>query len=356
MSPADGNVPGYVCARAAIIAAYLRAWANEVLADEPPTHPALPPRLVYVDVYGGSNRQSHRSRAVLEAVAALAGEDPILRTELGLIVNSPGPEDPYVGNALQATLAAAERMVHSPQLIGQHPWARIDSRLDAIRPLAIVASVEPGGYAGLGAGDAWRALRRPLAELFLTIRYPLINMGASNTAVTAYLDAFWGERRAVALREDLLGLKPQARQERIVAACVSRLRERGATHVLVFRLSDGHRIQEILFHASRDVGAYSRAKEVLARHSTGHEQGVPDYAWDPVAAHYNHGLAITRPLDALANELGRTLANQVVTAEDIFRRHHVGQPYVLQNYYDALEQLAAQGRAYRMGKRIRILR
>ncbi|MHB1318658.1 MAG: class I SAM-dependent methyltransferase, partial [Anaerolineae bacterium] len=282
--------------------------------------------------------------------------DPILRSELGLIANAPGPEDPDIASALQGILEPAAGMVHPPQVIGEHPWARIDARLDAMRPLATVACVEPAGYTGLGAGDAWRCLRRPAVELFLTVRYPLINMGASNTDVAGHLDAFWGEKRAASLREELIGLGPQPRQERIIAACVDRLKERGAVHVLVFRLSDGHRCQELLFHASRELLSYARAKEILARHSTGHDQGVPDYAWDPIAARYDHGLAITRPLEALADELGRALANQVVTAEDVHRRHHVGRPYVLQNYRDALELLAAHGRAYRLGNRIRVLR
>jgi hypothetical protein len=356
MMPAADRVAPYITARAEILAAYVQSWAYQVLADAPPTHPALPARLAYVDLYAGVNRKSATSRTVLGAVASAAGDDSILRSELQLIVNEPGPEDSDAESALRATLAPAEAMMHLPQVIGQHPWARIDSRLDAMRPLATVAHIEPAGYVGLGAGDAWRCLRRPLVELFLTLRYPLINMGATNGTVVSHLDAFWGEKRAASLREDLAGLGPQARQERIIAACVDRLQERGASHVLVFRLGDGHRCQELLLHASRDVTAYSRAKEILARYSTGHDQGVPDYAWDPVAAHYAHGLTTTRPLDALADELGRTLVNQVVTAEEIHRRHHAGRPYVLQNYRDALERLAAQGRALRLGNRVRILR
>ncbi len=356
MSPTESIASPYVAARAQAIAAYLRAWAYEVLAEAPPTHPALPPRLAYVDLYGGASRRAANSRAVLAAVASTAGEDPILRSELCLIVHTPGPQDPDIDAAVRSALEPSEGLIHRTEFIGQHPWARIDSRLDAIRPLATVAHVDPGGYAGLGAGDVWRCLRRPQVELFLTLRYPLINMGASNPGVARHLDAFWGERRASSLRTALYGLSPQARLERITEACIDRLRERGAEHVLVFRLSDGHRCQELLLHASRELAPYTRAKEVLARHSTGENQGVPDYSWDPVAARYDHSLPITRALDALADELGRTLANQVVTPEEVHRRHHVGRPYVLQNYRDALEQLAAQGRALRLGARLRILR
>jgi hypothetical protein len=219
--PAADRVAPYITARAEILAAYVQSWAYQVLADAPPTHPALPARLAYVDLYAGVNRKSATSRTVLGAVASAAGDDSILRSELQLIVNEPGPEDSDAESALRATLAPAEAMMHLPQVIGQHPWARIDSRLDAMRPLATVAHIEPAGYVGLGAGDAWRCLRRPLVELFLTLRYPLINMGATNGTVVSHLDAFWGEKRAASLREDLAGLGPQARQERIIAACVA---------------------------------------------------------------------------------------------------------------------------------------
>lgn len=356
MDPRDELVPSYVSARAEIIAAYVQTWAHETLSGVPPTHPALPPRLVYLDLYGGRSRRSPASRAVLKAIARRASEDPILCAELVLFLNFPGPEDPEVTQGLRLALAPAERMTHAPQLFGQHHWARIDSRLDAVRPLSTVAYVEPAGYEGLAAGDPWRCLRRPLVELWLTVRYPLINMGAGNQAVHRQLDLFWGERRALDLREELAGLRPPARQERIVAACADRLRERGAAYVLPFCLRDEHRCQELLFHATRQVEAHIRAKEVLARFSTGRDQGVPDYTWDPVAAHYDEMLPVMRPLDVLVEELGRTLANQVVTVEEVHRHHHLGRPYVLENYRDALDRLVVEGRALRLGNRIRVLR
>ncbi|MGI6368874.1 MAG: hypothetical protein ACOX2L_11070 [Anaerolineae bacterium] len=356
MSPHEEPLPSYVNARARILAAYLRLWATEVLASEAPTHPALPARLAYLDLYGGASRLSARSRAMLAAATSAAADDPVLRSELGIIANAPGPQDPDVAQALRATLGPASRMTHAPQLLGQHHGARVDARLDAMRPLATVAWVEPDGYLGLAGGDAWRCLRRPAMELFLVVRYPLINMGATNADVAAQLDSFWGAPRAALLRESLVGLGPQQRLHEILDATAARLRERGAVHIIPFFLRDGHRLQEILFFASGDVDAYTRAKEVLARFSTGREQGVPNYTWDPVAARYRRPLELVRPLDALANDLGRRLANQIVTAEEIYQRHHVGQPYVLQNYVDALEWLAARGRAYRMGRRMRILR
>jgi three-Cys-motif partner protein len=354
MSPPGSKA--YVEVRAAIVAAYLEAWAGATLVDNDPPHPALPPRLVFIDLNGGPGSSLPNGRQVLGAVAAQAVRSTLTRDELVLIFNGADADDPDDDNLLREMLAPAGEMAHRPQLVREHPWERIGARLDAIRPVATLAYVEPVGYTGLAAGDAWRCLERAGTEVFLALRYPLLNMGVSNADVAAHLDGFWGDARAAALRDELPGLPPATRLECITAACAARLEEQGARHVLVFRLSDGHRCQELLIHATGDTAAYARAKEVLSRFSTGREQGVPDYTYDPSTLPYEHGLLLTRPLDALADELGRLLAGQVVTPEEIYRRHHTGRPYVLTNYREALALLSARGRAYKLGNRVRVIR
>lgn len=341
--------------RAAIVADCLGPWAAGILADQPPAHPALPPRLAYLDLYRGPDRGSPAARRVVSAVAARAAQDERLRDDLLFLLNDPGPEDPDARRALANDLRPVRALAHPAQVIRRHPWLRIAARLEAYRPVGILVHLEPWGYHGLAGEDLARCLALPQAELLLTLRYPLLNMGLSNPRVAAHLDIFWGVERAQALRSAVQGASPQQREGRIVAACVERLRELGAAHVLVFRLAADHRPTELLLHAARDAAAYARVKEVLATHSTGRPQGVPDYRHDPIAARYAAMLPVARPLDDLADELARAYAGHTVVADDLYRRHHLGRPYIRQNYVDALDLLVTQGRAVRMGARVRVI-
>ena len=57
----------------------------------------------------------------------------------------------------------------------------------------------------------------------------------------------------------------------------------------------------------------------------------------------------------LADELARAYAGHTVVADDLYRRHHLGTPYIRRNYADALNLLVTRGRAVRMGARIRVI-
>jgi three-Cys-motif partner protein len=347
--------PEGVSVRAAIAADYAATWAQALLGDQAPTHPALPPRLAYVDLYRGPHRGAPAARRVVASVAARAAAGELLRANLLLMLNDPGPEDPDARRALANELRPVRALGHPAQVIRRHPWLRIAARLEAYRPVGILTHLEPWGYHGLGGEDLARCLALPQAEVLLALRYPLLNMGLPNPRVAPYLEAFWGAERAAALREAVQGSSPQGREEQIVAACTERLRELGAAHVLAFRLTVDHRPGELLFHAARDADAHGRMKEVLAAHSTGHPQGVPDYRYDPVAAHYADSLPVARPLDDLADELARAYAGHTVIAEELYRRRHVGTPYIRRNYADALDLLVTRGRALRLGERVRVM-
>ncbi len=347
-------MPASVSVRAAIVADYAAAWSSALLQGEAPAHPALPPRLAYLDLYGGPGRGTPASRRVVGAVAARAADDERLRDDLLLLLNDPGLEDPDARRALARELRPVRKLVHPAQVIRRHPWPRIETRLEAYRPLGVLVHWEPWGYQSLGAGDLARCMALPRAEVLVALRYPLLNLGLANPHVAPYLDAFWGAERADALRVAVRGASPHTREDRIVAACIDSLRDRGAEYLLAFRFTEGDRASALLVHAVRTVEAYSRMKEVLARYATGHAQGVPDYRYDPEAAHYTESLPLSRPLDALAEDLARSYAGQTVRADELYRRHHVGRPFIRRNYTDALDLLATQGRALRLGNRVRV--
>jgi hypothetical protein len=87
-------------------------------------------------------------------------------------------------------------------------------------------------------------------------------------------------------------------------------------------------------------------KEVMAKKSSRHEQGVASFGYDPNirCEPLQPSLFPTPgPLDFLAKTLLQKFAGQQLSVIEIFRQHHVGTPYLLSNYKTILKHLEEQG-------------
>jgi hypothetical protein len=85
-------------------------------------------------------------------------------------------------------------------------------------------------------------------------------------------------------------------------------------------------------------------KEIMAKESSEHHQGVPSFEYSPASARYPTLFELTRPLEDLAGMLLNDFAGESVTMENIYLRHSVGRPYIRSNYKHALAALEADGK------------
>jgi hypothetical protein len=171
-------------------------------------------------------------------------------------------------------------------------------------------------------------------------------MGLSNPYVVEHMNALFGEERADQLRQKLSPLAPAERELTIVEELCSALGAQSGRFVLPFRFRDdrGSRTSHHLIFVSKHFRGYEIMKDIMAKESSTHDQGVPSFEYNPADKRFPLLFALTRPLDDLEDALSQEFAGQTLTMKHIYERHSVGRPYIERNYKDALISLERKRR------------
>ena len=171
-------------------------------------------------------------------------------------------------------------------------------------------------------------------------------MGLHNAAVEEHMNSLFGKQRADTLREQLESKRPHERELIILEAICEALKAIGGEYVLpfCFKNSSGNRTSHHLIFVSKNVLGYSIMKEIMAKESSGTEQGVPSFEYNPATLSQPLLFELSRPLDELEHMLLDEFAGQTMTMTEIFNQHHVGKRYIAKNYKEALRKLEQQGR------------
>jgi three-Cys-motif partner protein len=121
----------------------------------------------------------------------------------------------------------------------------------------------------------------------------------NNPIVKEHMDALFGEERAAELRPQLDALNAEERELAIVEAICDALYEMGGRYVLPFRFKrpDGRRTSHHLIFASKHPLGYKIMKGVMASESSGSEQGVPSFEYNPSFRRQGLLFELSRPLD-----------------------------------------------------------
>ena len=175
--------------------------------------------------------------------------------------------------------------------------------------------------------------------------YTRINMGVGNEWIQEHIDALFGPARATSLRSRLDGLPPGAREHAILDELMAALQELGGQYVLPFRFRSetGTRTRHHLIFVTKNVLAYTIMKDIMAGASSRSDQGVASFEYNPDDARSPLLFEMTGPMGNLEEMLPRAYAGETLTVRQVFEGHHVGKPFVLANYKEALRRLEAKG-------------
>lgn len=84
-------------------------------------------------------------------------------------------------------------------------------------------------------------------------------------------------------------------------------------------------------------------KGIMAKASSGHQDGVPSYEYSPIKQVQPFLFTLSRPIATLKEELLGRFLGQSLTVLDVYNQHNVGTPYIKSNYKKALLQLEDEG-------------
>lgn len=329
--------------KARIVQKYFFAWARIIL---PPTKRFATGRIAYVDLYSGPGRYKDGAASTPLLVLEHAIADSELSQALVTIFND---EDANLSATLRTEIAALpgiERLKHQPQIDASPVGTEMEAAFAAINLVPTFTFFDPFGYKGLSQGIIHAVLKDWGCDCVFFFNYNRINAAINNGLVEKHMEALFGEQRVAKLRSVLPGKKPHQREAVILEELSATLRELGGKFVLPFRFRNpaDTRTSHFLIFVSKHPLGYKIMKGIMASESTLLDQGVPSFSYYPADESTPLLFSLSRPLDALENELLRSFSGQTKKMIDIFEEHHIDTPYIERNYKDALRNLEASGK------------
>jgi three-Cys-motif partner protein len=329
--------------KATIVAKYFWAWAKVII---PQVKRRGNQNIAYIDLFSGPGRYQDGSKSTPLLILERAIADSDMAEMLLTIFNDKDSSNTQFLETELNSLKDISNLRYKPKILNKEVGEQIVQELEAIRSVPSLFFIDPWGYKGLSIRLIGSVIMNWGCDCIFFFNYNRINMGLQNKAVEEHMNSLFGKERADSLREELQPMQPYERELTIVEAICEALKEIGGDYSLPFRFknSKGNRTSHHLIFVSKNVLGYSIMKEIMAKESSGAEQGVSSFEYNPATINQPLLFEYSRPLDDLENMLTNEFAGQTLTMLNIFERHHVGKRYIKKNYKDVLLKLETEAR------------
>lgn len=328
--------------KAQIVAHYFGTWASIIKG----TAKKYGGKIGYADFFAGPGRYDDGTISTPVRVMETVLKDPELPNMFVSLFNDGNPQH---ADSLRATLASVpgiERLRYKPQVKNME----LDNSTTAeFRELANIPSlffIDPWGYKGLSCELIQRVVQDWGCEAIFFFNYNRINPGINNDAVRPHMDAIFGANRVQSLREKLQFSNPEMREAEILnALCMALMDCNSNRLVLPFRFLDdrGTRTSHHLIFVTKNFKGYDKMKEVMAKASSGKEQGVANFSYVPASPQQDFLYGYGRPLEDLRETLLNTYSGRTISVAELYEQHSVGTPFLLKNYREVLRELYDKG-------------
>lgn len=327
-----------------IVSKYFFVWASVVI----PTAKGHSNRIAYVDLFAGPGRYDDGHKSTPLRILEQAIKDPKMRKMLISVFNDVDSDNTRSLETAINELPNIDLLKHRPKVYNQEVGEKFVKEFEEGRLVPTLFFVDPWGYKGLSLRLINSVLKDWGCDCIFFFNYNRINAGLHNSFVQKHIDALFGSERAEQLRHQLriASYDPDVRETRIIAALREALREMGGKYVLPFRFKNetGARTSHYLIFVTKHPKGYGIMKDIMAKASTGNQQGVPSFEYSPVPPDQQLGLDFWGPLDELAEMLLEEFADQTLTMIKIYNQHNIDQPYIQANYRDVLGNLEEKGK------------
>jgi three-Cys-motif partner protein len=335
--------------KARIVEKYFWAWAKVIIGTVNrfgSQGRKVDSRIAYIDLFAGPGRYKDGSNSTPVKVLETAISNPEIKNVLVTVFNDADAENVCSLQEAINSIPGIENLKYKPQVINHEVGENIVNTFKERKLVPTLFFVDPWGYKGLSLQLINSVVKDWGCDCIFFFNYNRINMGLGNPAVEKHMNALFGQRRADEVRERLRELKPEERELTIVESICEALKEMGGEYVLPFRFKhdDGNRTSHHLIFVSKHIKGYEIMKEIMAKESSEHNQGVPSFEYNPATIRQPLLFELYRPLDELEEILLDTFAGQTITMQEVYSQHHVGRRYISKNYKAALNTLEAKGK------------
>ncbi|WP_300433720.1 three-Cys-motif partner protein TcmP [Christiangramia sp.] len=328
--------------KSTIVSKYFDVWANVIVSTQK-RYPNHTQKIAYIDLFAGPGRYKDGTVSTPLKILTNAIEKPDLSKRLVAIFND---KDENNSQDLEKTISEIdniETLEYEPTVWNQEVGENIVAKFEKISLIPTLFFVDPWGYKGLSLRLVNSVLKDWGCDAIFFFNYNRINMGLNNDKVQKHMNALFGDKRCEKLRENLADKNPFEREMLIVEELCQELKQYGSRFVLPFRFKNvkGERTSHHLIFVSKNFRGYEIMKDIMARESSHHDQGVPSFEYNPADSLPRQTLLfqLSRPLDELRDNLLSEYKGKTIKMVDLYEEHNVDTPYIKKNYKEVLKTL-----------------
>lgn len=206
--------------------------------------------------------------------------------------------------------------------------------------------VDPWGYKGVTLELLEAVLKDWGCDCIFFFNYNRINMCFTNPILNPRTNVIFGKDRAETMKKKVKSLNPKIREDYILSNLKEALKGIGGKYFLTFKFKDhnGTKTSHFLVFVSKSPLAYSIMKQIMAKESSYHIQGVPSYIYMPNPPDFSNDLFPLEPLKDLESELLQQYAGKSLSFKKLFENDHLDKPFIEKNYKQVLLQLEAENK------------
>jgi len=327
--------------KAEIVKKYFSAWANVLL----PSVERKNGRLGYIDLFSGPGLYEDKTKSTPILVIEEAIKNVKLRKRLVIIFNDANQE--YIRSLQEAIekVPGINQLENKPLLMNDSVGDKLANKFKEINLIPSLFFIDPWGYKGLSLSLLKFVLKDWGCDCIFFFNYNRINISLNNPLFDGDINAIFGEKRAGELRDKIANMNPKERELTIIEGLGLAIDELGFRYILPFRFKDesGKKTSHYIIFISKHERGYEIMKDIMAKYSSGSDQGVPTFEYCPATEKQKFLFTFSRPLDDLSQMLLDEFEGKSLKMVEIFKRHNVGKPFIKKNYKDILYKMEEKG-------------
>ena len=323
--------------KAEIVSKYFWAWAKVILSNPKS-------KIAYIDLFSGPGRYKDGTLSTPLLILEKAIRDESIRNVLITLFND---ADKNSSQSLQQAIYSINDinlLKYPPEIRNKIVGKEIVEEFEQRKSIPTLFFIDPWGYKGLSLRLINSVLKDWGCDCIFFFNFNRINMGLHNPIVENHIQALFSHPDV--LRSKVKASRQLFERESIILGELQKsLKEMGGKYFLPFRFKrDDKRISHHLIFVTKNIRGYDIMKDVMAKESSLHEQGVASFEYVPEIFKDQQKLFSSYPFDKLKNSLLEKFSGRSMRMIDVCAEHYIGTSYVKSNYKTALQSLEQEGK------------
>lgn len=339
--------------KAKIVKSYFDAWSRIMLRH-------WSDNIAYVDLYCGPGKYADGQESVpLLLIKEALNNSELTQRMVFLFNDIHKPNTDNLKREIEG-LPGGNQVLRQIQFANAEIAADTADSMNIRNSVPVLSFVDPWGYKGLTLGLINKLIENNGSDCIFFFNYNRINMALSNTSFDEHLVGIFGQDMVMSLKSQLHALDSKWREQVILNALVTTLRNNGANYVLPFKFycQEMLRTSHFIIFVTKHPAGYKIMKSIMYSNSAKDIDGVATFSFeDP----YNFGgiseqlSLFSRPLESLCCDLLKKHKGMKVNVKGLCDTImcDTGNAFVEANVKDALRRLEAQGKVSIEGRKQR---